>query len=218
MQMLARVASFLTVLALAPIAGAAEPDPPLVPEPLPAGQVPKWPAPKERFDGCPVSLRAVRTDGDVVLWGWGAPKGVAELSLAARFVDDKGEVLMAPSFGGGVKPKAGAWYPVIPVETMGKRIAFTKVQALELGCEGRPRPRALQCIAMADGSRGRAPPRQAHHAERAGPSVRARRLTIATCGAVSPPPSKSMNATYTDARGPCPPEPTRRSLGLTSPA
>ena len=77
------------------------------------------------MDGAPVTLRAVRSGRDVVLWAHGAPKGVAGIRYEARIADERGIVRERSK---GTHPLQGdeeGWYRVVRIEDAGK---YARVQ------------------------------------------------------------------------------------------
>lgn len=97
----------------APSAAASAPqgDAPLVPDEVPFGALPTWPAPPPRFDGGPVTLRAASDNGRVGVWGHGTAAGAKGLYMRVRLY--QGDVIVhETSIGGPYAQQEGSWYPV----------------------------------------------------------------------------------------------------------
>jgi hypothetical protein len=92
------------------------------------------------MDGAPVTLRAVRSGRDVVLWAHGAPKGAAGISYEVRIADERGVVRESSK---GTHPLQGdeeGWYRVVRIEDAGKyaraQVQLTRLVASREGALG----------------------------------------------------------------------------------
>lgn len=89
-------------------------DPAYTLENLPSGATPAWPAPKARGDKAPVTLRAVITGGDVVVWGYG-DGATSALAFDIRFLDEAGVVRKSDHQGQPISAEQGKWFRVARV-------------------------------------------------------------------------------------------------------
>ncbi len=113
-------------------------------EDLASGATPSWPAPAARQDGAPITLRAVRTDGEVVVWGYGnAP--ATSLAFDIRFLDDAGILRDENHQGQPVSGDAGKWFRVGRVgktEWSRAQVQLTEATITRGGAEAKWEPTA----------------------------------------------------------------------------
>ena len=72
-----------------------------------------------------MTLRAVRSGRDVVLWAHGAPKGAAGISYEVRIADERGVVRESSKGTHPLQGDQAGWYRVVRIEDAGK---YTRAQ------------------------------------------------------------------------------------------